>query len=191
MPQADADRWNARYRVERAGYTPHPQDALLAYAQYLPVTGRVLDLAMGLGGSAGWLAARGFRVVGVDLSEVAVQRAHARYPKIETCVADCTQLAFSENSFDVILNFYYLDRNLWPVFSKWLVPGGLLIFETMNVDILALKPDIDPVYLLQPGELRAAFSNWDILDYYEGLLRDSRNMNRPIVRMAARQPGLL
>jgi hypothetical protein len=58
----------------------------------------------------------------------------------------------------------------------------------MSVDILDLKPGIDPVYLLSPGELRVAFSNWDILDYYEGRLRDSRNMERPIVRMAARCP---
>src|SRR4051794_31435748 len=84
------------------------------------------------GGSAGWLMARGWRAVGVDISEVAVRRAQGRWPGLLGFVADLEQGVLPVGVFDVILDFYYLERGLWPQFWTALRPGGLVVMETFG-----------------------------------------------------------
>src|SRR5438105_9666809 len=90
MP-SDLERWNARY-LAQAPVPAAPQPWLVEHQALLPPTGLAFDLAMGLGGSAGWLAERGWRAAGADISEVAVRRAKARWPALLACVADLQQL---------------------------------------------------------------------------------------------------
>jgi hypothetical protein len=71
-------------------------------------------------------------------------------------------------AFDLLLDFYYLDRALWPQFRPALRPGGQLLLETFVQLPGRAEPSINPAYVLQPGELRAAFANWEVLDYREG-----------------------
>src|SRR5258708_39841285 len=107
MPVSDAIRWNERYR-DLAGEPPTPRDWLLEQQAWLPAGGLALDVAMGQGGSAGWLLEHGWRVVGVDISGVAARRARARWPRLMAVVADLDGLVLPERAFDLILNFYYL-----------------------------------------------------------------------------------
>jgi SAM-dependent methyltransferase len=72
--------------------------------------------------------------------------------------ADLTRFSLPSRTFDIILNFYYLERNLWVDYCRWLKPGGILIVETLTQDMLAIQPDIDPAFLLKPGELLLAFN---------------------------------
>jgi SAM-dependent methyltransferase len=147
----------------------------VAHAALLPAPGLALDLAMGLGGSAGWLSERGWRVVGVDVSEVAVRRARARWPALRAVVADLRQFPLPAGAFDLILDFYYLDRGLWPALRRALRPGGLFVMETYLQPPQGPAPlaahdagaQLNPAYLLAPGELRAAFAGWQILDEQE------------------------
>jgi tellurite methyltransferase len=168
MPQSDAVRWNARYRGNPTDEAPTPREWLLAHQQWLPASGLALDAAMGQGGSAGWLLDRGLRVVGIDISEVAARQAKARWPVLMAMVADLDGLALPENTFDVILNFYYLDRALWPQYRRALRPGGVLFFETFMRPTDGSPPAINPAHVLEPGELRAAFADWEVLAYHEG-----------------------
>src|SRR5437879_13374674 len=75
MPN-DPQHWDARYRSEnhRAGTEPAP----LLY-ELLPflARGRALDLAMGGGRNAVFLAANGWHVTGVDSSRIALENAAA------------------------------------------------------------------------------------------------------------------
>jgi len=74
----DSSDWDKRH-AERAASGPHePSRILVAEADDLP-PGRALDLACGTGRHAVWLAERGWRVTGVDFSEVALElaRTHA------------------------------------------------------------------------------------------------------------------
>ena len=155
---------------------------------YLPPRGLALDAAMGLGGNAGFLIERGLRVIGIDASEVAVQRAKARWPMLLAIVADLTRFQLPEDAFDVVLNFYYLQRDLWPAYRKALRPGGLLIFETLTRDMLIDRPDYNPDYLLAPGELRNAFADWEILVYREGSAEVERESRRAVASLVARKP---
>ena len=170
MPASDALRWNKRYRGRPAEDPPAPRGWLLEQQAWLPASGLALDVAMGLGGSAGWLLGRGLRVVGLDISEVAARRAKARCPALQAAVVDLAGLSLPERAFDVILNFYYLDRALWPQYARALRPGGLLYFETFMrpADGPPAPGDQNPAYVLEPGELRAAFAHWRILADHEG-----------------------
>ena len=155
------DRWNARYRARAA--PPAPAAWLLEHQSLLPPTGLAFDVAMSLGANAGWLIERGWRAAGADISEVAVRRAKGRWPALLAFVADLERFVLPEQTFDLILDFYYLDRGLWPQFRRALRPGGLLIMETF-----VHAAGMNPAFLLEPGELRAAVAGWEVLAYREG-----------------------
>ncbi len=184
---SDQSRWNTRY-LDRTGPDAQPRRWLVDHAPLFPAPGLALDVAMGLGGSAGWLVERGWRVVGVDVADVAVRQAKARYPALLAVIADLARFPLPAGAFDLILDFYYLDRALWPQFRCALRPGGLIVMETFVRSAQTEADGVNPAHLLEPGELRAAFADWDILDYREGLGGSSGRSRAAIV---ARRPAAL
>ena len=190
MSHSDAERWDARYREDaRFSSYRQPRRFLVENEHLLPAQGLALDVAMGQGGNAAYLLARGLRVVGIDVSSVAVRQAKSRLPDLMAVIADLTRFYLPEAKFDVILNFFYLQRELWMDYQRALRPGGLLILETLTMDMLSVNPEIDPRYLLQPGELKAAFSTWQILVYGEGWIGTDTSRPRAVARLVARRPG--
>ncbi len=189
MSNADAIKWNERYRSGVEAAFESPRDFLIAQAQHLPERGLALDIAMGLGGNAGFLIERGLRVIGVDVSEVGVRRAKALWPSLMSAVIDLRHYRWPSCSFDVILNFYYCQRDLWPLYRSMLKLGGVLIMETLTIETLRARPDYNPDYLLQPGELRRAFASWEVLVYHEGWIEGKDHSPRAIASLAARRPA--
>ncbi len=167
MSSRDATRWNARYRDPAARSADHPAALLLEEIDSLPTQGLALDVAMGLGASARLLMGRGLRVIGVDIAEVGVRAAKRRAPELMAVVADLQRFDLPPGCFDLIVNFRYTQRALWPRFREWLRPGGWLLIESFNPAQRALRPNADPSYFLQPGELRAAFQDWRIVRCYD------------------------
>jgi tellurite methyltransferase len=189
MPSQDAARWNDRYRNEtRYNTFREPRPLLIDWAQEIPTSGLALDAAMGLGANAQFLLAYGLRVVGVDISWVALAKAKKRLPALMAVQADLTEFYLLPATFDLIANFYYLQRDLWPVYKKALKPGGWLFVETMTQAMAQVRPEIDPLYLLEPGELHQAFSDFEILDYREGWQSTDGKHPRAIASLVARSP---
>jgi SAM-dependent methyltransferase len=98
---------------------------------------RVLDLACGTGKSLVPWTARGYRVVGCDLSPAMLARAAAKAPAVELHVADLRALPLL-GSFDLVLclddslNYLHDESALADAFagaSRLLAPEGLLIFD--------------------------------------------------------------
>jgi tellurite methyltransferase len=189
MSSVDANKWNERYQSGVESAFESPRDFLIAQAPHLPNGGLALDIAMGLGGNAGFLIERGLRVIGVDVSEVGVRRAKARWPSLMGAVLDLGQYHWPPCAFDVILNFYYCQRALWPQYRAMLKPGGVLIMETLTIETLRARPDYNPDFLLQPGELRHAFSEWDVLVYREGWIELGDHAPRAVASVVAKRPA--
>jgi SAM-dependent methyltransferase len=189
MTKTDAERWNTRYlQDDRYSTFIRPRPFLVENAQFLPKRGLALDVAMGLGGNAGYLLEQGLRVVGVDISSVAVMKARQRLPDLMAVVADLNAFYIPDQSFDAILNFYFLQRDLWQLYQRALRPGGVLFLETLTQEMLNIQPDMDPAYLLAPDELRKAFADWEILVYREGWEASRGGHLHPVASLVARIP---
>ncbi len=77
MPDDDArTTWEAHYSAKPRVWSGHANIRLTEIAADLPV-GRALDLGCGEGADAIWLAEQGWTVLGVDVSETALERARA------------------------------------------------------------------------------------------------------------------
>lgn len=104
----------------------------------LPPGGSVLDLGCGCGVPvARDLAASGFAVTGVDISEVQIRRAVRLVPAAVFMVADAARLAFADSSFDAVVCLYALihmpvdlQPELLSRLGRWLRPGGWLLTVT-------------------------------------------------------------
>ncbi|MEU4896785.1 class I SAM-dependent methyltransferase [Streptomyces sp. NPDC044780] len=106
--------------------------------QRIPPGGTVLDLGCGSGVPvARDLAADGYRVIGVDISEVQIRRARARVPEAEFICADASAVSFEAASFDAVVSFYALIHIPLPEqppllrrIAEWLRPGGWFVATT-------------------------------------------------------------
>jgi ubiquinone/menaquinone biosynthesis C-methylase UbiE len=63
----------------------------------------VLDVACATGALARWLARRGFRVVGVDLSPAMIQAAARRAPSVPFVCSSALALPFPDAAFDAVV----------------------------------------------------------------------------------------
>ncbi len=172
MSQDDRARWDDRYRSPKWDSEHAPFPVLLAHAS--PTEGSLaLDLACGLGHNALWLAGHGCRVLGVDISRVALGRALAAARqqglagRVLFVEADLDRFALLPGRFDLVIVIRFLSRRLFPAIQAALKPGGQLIYATLNWRWLESHPDTDPRYLLEPGELRRAFGELDIVTFSE------------------------
>src|SRR5487761_1502825 len=73
-PASDAESWDERYRSAARVWSGLPNPQLVAETSRL-APGRALDAGCGEGADALWLARRGWEVVAVDISGVALDRA--------------------------------------------------------------------------------------------------------------------
>ena len=104
-----SDDWNARYAETELVWGAAPNRFVAAGLGDLR-PGRALDLACGEGRNAVWLAERGWQVVGIDFSEVAIERAHRlardRGVDVEYVVGDVLGVPIEEAAYDLVLLAY-------------------------------------------------------------------------------------
>lgn len=172
MTQADQKRWDEKWSKLKGRVTdPHP---LLEQSREFQSGGYALDLACGLGQNAIWLAKRGYRVQGVDISTVALDaaRAEARRQSVLERIhfqrVDLDVWRIPEADFDLICIFRFLDRRLFPEIRTGLRQDGILYYSTRHVGFLQRNPASFTAYLLEQGELLEVFGEWHILHYREG-----------------------
>lgn len=137
--------------------------------------GRTLDIAMGSGRNAIYLAKMGFQVEGVDISREATDEALAYARKegvsIQARVEDLETIPnFEEEVYDLVLCFNYLQRSLISQMKNWVKPGGMLVYETYTVDQTQFGRPRNPDHLLRHNELLHAFQDFHVLRYREGII---------------------
>jgi len=163
----DKERWDKKYGTEAFIFGKEPVPFLKQTVHLLP-KGKALDIAIGEGRNGVFLATQGFEVVGLDISEKGLAKAHQLAKQngvsIETRVVDLENHRLEKNAYDVILLMYYMQRDLWPQINDALKPGGMAIIETYNVDHLK-HHKFNPKWLLKTNELLEAFKDMKIIRY--------------------------
>jgi len=90
--------------------------------------------------------------------------------EIDARVADLEKGEFQIEpaAYDLICDFYYLQRDLFSAIRAGVKPGGTFVAAIhLNDGNPAAKPH-NPAFLLEPGELKTLFSDWEITYYQEG-----------------------
>ncbi|MBV9506898.1 MAG: methyltransferase domain-containing protein [Acidobacteriia bacterium] len=157
--------WQEHFSDESAlDFTPVP---LLVQVAEAIAPGDALELAAGAGRNALYLAKLGWRVTAVDNCAAAVnilrKRALEAQLSIHAQLADLEAGTFSIQpaAYDLICDFFYLQRNLFSHIREGVRPGGLFVAK------IHLRDANPHNFVLEPGELREEFSSWKILYYSE------------------------
>ncbi len=159
--QRHAAAWDAARN--RGG--PLMEEGWLArFTAWLPEGGSVLDLGCGSGAPmATRLAARGFRITGIDSAPGMIQRATARLPGHEFLVADMRRLDLGRRFHGILAwdSFFHLQpddqRAIFTIFAAHASPGAALMFTSGPAAGIAMGVfEGEPLYhaSLDPEEYR-------------------------------------
>jgi len=187
--EKDRERWNRKYAGEEYILGQEPIAFLCQHVHLLP-TGKALDIAMGEGRNGVYLATQGYHVLGLDVSEKGLRKAHRLARElnttIETHVVDLENTQLATHEYDVIVVSYYLQRDLFPRIKKALKCGGMIVMETYNEDHARYKADFPSDYLLKTNELLEVFKDFHIIRYQA--VDDGKS--KAYSSILARKPGL-
>jgi SAM-dependent methyltransferase len=124
----------------RYGVCAGPNPAVVEWAETVPAQGFVLDLGCGVGRHVVYLAERGFRMAGLDVSPSGIRLTQeaclVREFQFEGRVSDMSALPWSDQTFDAVLSIsaihhhqrQEIQRTLGEV-RRVLKPGGLLLAD--------------------------------------------------------------
>ncbi len=170
MSLKDKEKWDSKYSAEDRISAKDPSDWLTAHSGLLSGKGKALDIAAGEGRNSVFAASLGYDVVSLDISEIALGKAqnlaNEKNVKITTLSADLDNSPFPGNEYDLVLCFNFLERKLFPEIRKTLKPGGILFYETFNVDYLKYS-SFKKEWVLEQNELLRVFDDFRILRYRE------------------------
>jgi tellurite methyltransferase len=170
MALKDKEKWNQKYQTAEYTSGKVPSEWLLENTDLLAGKGSALDIACGEGRNAVYTASLGYDVLGIDISEEGLKKtrtlAEEKNLSIETKVTDLDDFEFTENAFDLVLCFNFLDRRLFPGIRKTLKPEGLVFYETFNLDHLK-HTSFKREWVLEYNELLKQFENFRVLRYRE------------------------
>jgi tellurite methyltransferase len=175
--KSDRKRWDERYKLKEFALGKEPNPFLKRHFRSLP-GGKALDLATGDGRNAVFLALHGYDVDAVDISEVGLRKARklarAVGVKINTIHADLDVYSIKKEAYDLIADFYFLNRRLIPKIRQGLKKGGRAIFETYLLEQreLGVAGPRNPRYFLKSNELLKLFNGFQIRFYREGIFRE-------------------
>lgn len=162
--------FNVIYGHFGGAFTHEPNRLVVETASTLP-PGRALDIAMGEGRNAVYLASQGWDVTGFDVSDEALRQAtdRAREAGVHIRVLRGTSETFDygRDRWDLILLSYAFAPVRDPAYVERLRdalrPGGVLVFE----HYLRLPATGNMVGTAGRGELPRLFSGFEIRKYQE------------------------
>jgi len=182
-------KWDQRY--QQTGAPPCALEVLVDNLHLLPVEGRALDLACGLGGSGLLLAERGLNTWAWDVSPVAIDALKTRVGDLPLVaeVRDVVEQPPSPGGYDVICVGHFLDREICPEISAALRPGGLLFYQTFTRERVDQTGPGTEHYRLGANELLELFPGLLVRFYREeGRLGDPARGFRNRAQLVAQKP---
>jgi hypothetical protein len=129
---AERASWNEIFR-NGTGFSKEPNQLLVDTVAKVKA-GAALDIAMGQGRNALYLASRGWKVTGVDFSDEGVRAAReaaaARRLQLDAVNADLNAYDLGVAKWDLVTMIYAPDdRALLERVAKSMRPGGLFVLE--------------------------------------------------------------
>lgn len=165
----EIERWNRILTAEKPNFNTQPNAFLVEMAKGR-TPGAALDVGMGQGRNAIWLAQNGWETTGFDPAEKAVALANQTAARLglrlHTQVTTTEKFDFGENRWDLILLSYAGARENPQQLVKALKPHGILVIEAFHQDA-ARQHSIGRNVLFGSGELVNLFAALRVVRYEE------------------------
>jgi len=188
------------YSLSRSYVNEVPDTELIEYAALIP-EGPILDIGVGNGRNAFFLAQMGFHVLGVDISEEVVNECNRRAQELKLPVraiySNIMDFKIDENTYACIICSYvlpFLKRSdalrLIERIKHGLLPQGIALIKTFTTRdpgyIRLKKKGLSEVekntfyspklrsyfFYVEPGELKELFTDFKLISYAEGYSLD-------------------
>jgi SAM-dependent methyltransferase len=183
-------RWNRILTAENPTFNTEPNAFLVRMAATIQL-GRALDVGMGQGRNAIWLAQQGWDVTGFDPAGQAValaqQMARAAGVTITTQVVGSEAFDWGTEQWDLIVMSYVGTRAWVDTIQRALRPGGHVLVEAFHFDALADGP-IGRGVVYESNELLELFSEFRVIHYEDAAgIGDFGQTATRVVRLFARK----
>lgn len=172
-----AEFWDERYSSAPALWSGHVNATVVDETSELP-QGRALDVGCGEGGDALWLAERGWQVLGIDVSRIALDRAagHARTagPEVSARLTweqrDLLTWVPAVSTYDLVsVPFLHLPpATRVPVYAGLadaVAPGGMFLVVAHHPSDIGVVPrPPEPDLFFTAEDLTAELDDrWDVV----------------------------
>lgn len=168
-----AEVWNERYAGDSYLFGQEPCICLRSNFQHLK-KGKAIDVAMGEGRNAVFLAQHGFQVEGIDASQKAVEKAKAlassKAVSLDVKTQNLDFFLMPLMRYDTIVMTYFKPvPRFFSEIRRGLVQGGTFLLEAYTVDQMRLAPNplIEMTDCYRPNEVLALLREFKILFYRE------------------------
>jgi len=188
----EVERWNQILTSQKPAFNTQPNAFLVRMVQGRK-PGRALDVGMGQGRNAVFLASQGWNVTGFDPADRAVaaanQAAQARGLKLTTQIVGSEQFNFGRNQWDLIVLSYVSFREELQKIIESLAPGGMVVVEGFHRDTTAKRP-VGGGVVFDTNELLTLFAPLRVVQYedLEGPTDFGIGEPNRLVRLAAVKP---
>jgi SAM-dependent methyltransferase len=167
--RSEVERWNRILTSDTPRFNTKPNAFLVEMATGRK-PGRALDVGMGQGRNAIWLAQQGWDVTGFDPAEKAVALAEQNAAKLgvrlHTEIKTVEAYDFGEQRWDLILLSYIGARDFNDKVQRALKPGSIVVVEAFHRDATKEHP-IGGAVVFETGELPKLFPNLRAVRYEE------------------------
>ena len=135
--EVERQRWNDAYRMAR-GFNKKPNQLLVDTLKGKK-PGTAIDIAMGQGRNAIYIASQGWKTTGIDISDEGIRQAKAEAVKqklkLEALLADVDNYDFGKAKWDLVTLIYSGDdaklvERIKPALKK----GGLFVCEYFHAE---------------------------------------------------------
>jgi SAM-dependent methyltransferase len=187
----EVERWNRILTAEQPRFNTNP-NAFMVEMVKGRTPGKALDVGMGQGRNALWLAQQGWDVTGFDPAERAVALARANAAKLGVKltaeIKSYEEFDFGRDRWDLVLLSYVGGREMNELVTRSLRPGGIVILEAFHRDAAKATP-IGPAVVFDTAEVPSLFRSLRVVRYEEPLAStDFGQMRARVVRYCAEKP---
>jgi cyclopropane fatty-acyl-phospholipid synthase-like methyltransferase len=183
MPKETYDQ---RYAPKKFYWGTKPSNLVKNFAKLANI-GHALDLGMGEGRDAIYLAQQEFRVKGVDQSQVGVDKCLRRAKqlglKVDVVVDDVRHFRIAKNKYSLILSnslFQYITKSEAHQVSRNVISGlkkgGLVIASVFTYDDPRYREykkkcnELEPgTFLLVSGDIYSLYDYRELMTFFESL----------------------